>query len=114
MEESSTHKEIERLEARIEALADSIEQYRKIGSASKLTIAIGAAWLALMLLGVIPFTPAGFVIAAAATIGGIVLFGSNSATWKRTEAERQQAETLRTELIEQLEMRVVGERRLLH
>lgn len=112
--EDGAHDDIAALEARIEVLAESIEQCRTIALASKLTIAAGAAWLGLMLFGVTPSHPAGLVISLAASIGGIVLLGSNSSTWKEREVARRAAETIRTELIEQLELRVVGERRRLH
>jgi hypothetical protein len=112
MDNPDARDDIERLEARIETLADVIERCRMIALASKLAVAAGATWLALMLLGLAPFVPAGFIVAAAATIGGIVLFGSNFATWKESELARREAEALRTELIERLDLRGVGARRL--
>lgn len=111
---SDAHDDIETLEARIESLSDSIERCRRIGLIAKLTIAGGFVWLGLLLVGVIPFAPTGFVIASAAVIGGIVLFGSNSSTQKQHEAALREAETLRTELIELLELRPVGDYRRPH
>ena len=111
---SDAHDDIETLETRIESLSESIERCRRMGLIAKLTIAGGFAWLGLLLVGVIPFAPTGFVVATAAVIGGTVLFGSNSSTQKQHEAMRQEADAMRTELIEQLELRPVGEQRRLH
>ena len=47
--------------------------------------------------------------ALAATLGGIVLLGSNATTWTQSEAALHQSEALRAELIGRLEMRVVDE-----
>jgi outer membrane murein-binding lipoprotein Lpp len=111
MDDSGAHDDIETLEARIEALSESIERCRKMGLIAKLTIAGGFVWLGLLLLGVTAFAPTGFVIAIAAVIGGTVLFGANSSTQKQHEAMRHEAESLRTELIEHLELRPVGDHR---
>lgn len=114
MDEVSPGDAIESLEARIEALSESIERSRKIDLAAKLVIAAGGVWLVAMLAGLTSFVTAGFLVSAAAVIGGIVLFGSNASTLREAEAERQKAEAQRAELIEQLELRLVAEPRRLH
>lgn len=101
--------DIEQIEARIEALTASIERCRKTSLASKLTIAAGAVWFALVMLWIIPFNPTAFVAALAALLGGIVLLGSNTTTWAQTEADLHAAEAMRAELIGRIELRVVGE-----
>ena len=106
--------EIVELEARIEGLAESIERCRKLSFAAKLLIAAGAAWIALVLLGLIPFVPYMVIAAMAAAIGGIVLLGSNSTTWTQAATALQNAEATRAELIGRMEMRVVEERPTLH
>jgi hypothetical protein len=111
---SDPHDDIETLEARIESLSESIERCRKIGLVAKLAVAAGFVWLGLLLIGVTSFAPTGFIVAIIAVIGGTVLFGSNSSTQKEHEAALREAETLRTELIESLELRPVGEHRRLH
>lgn len=111
---SDPHDDIETLEARIESLSESIERCRKIGLVAKLAIAAGFVWLGLLLLGVVYFAPTGFIIAIVAVIGGTVLFGSNSSTQKEHEATLREAEALRTDLIERLELRPVGEQQRLH
>jgi hypothetical protein len=110
-DEAEAADEIQGLEARIEALAESIEKCRKISFTSKLTIAAGAVWLALMMIGAAPFGPAGLVVSIAAMIGGLVLAGSNSATWEQADAERRRAEARRTELIDSLHLTPVGDQR---
>jgi hypothetical protein len=104
---ASIHDEIARLEAESEAKAASLERCRKISIAARVAIAIGAAWLALVLVRVIPYAPVHFVGAIAAMLGGIVLFGSNSSTRKQTEAALAAAETRRSELIDRIELMVV-------
>jgi hypothetical protein len=42
------------------------------------------------------------------------MLGSNATTWKQTEAALRASQTMRDELIGQLDMRVVEERRTLH
>jgi hypothetical protein len=101
--------EIAQLEARIEALSESIERCVKISLAAKLAIAAGAIWLALMLLGVIPFVPETVIASIAAMIGGTVLLGSNATTWTQAETDLRAAEAMRAELIGRMELRVVGQ-----
>jgi hypothetical protein len=50
----------------------------------------------------------------AAVIGGIVLAGSNSTTWRQTEALLRNSEALRAEMIGGIEMRVVEESKTVH
>ncbi|HSP51243.1 MAG TPA: hypothetical protein VLN61_13895 [Pseudolabrys sp.] len=103
--------EIAQLEARSEALTESIERCRKISLAAKLTIAAGVIWIVLVLLGVIAFSPGTIIAAMAAVIGGIVLLGSNETTWIQTDAALHEAEAMRADLIGRIDMRVVGDER---
>jgi len=107
--DADAHDEIETLEARIEALSEAIERCRKISLVAKLTIAAGAIWLGLLLIGIVTFAPYALVAALAAMIGGTVLVGSNSTTWEQTQTALQSAEALRAELIERMQLRVIGE-----
>jgi len=109
MDDSDFRDEIAQLEARSEALAESIERCVKISLAAKLTIAAGAIWIVLVLLGVIPFFPGTIIAALAAVIGGTVLLGSNATTWTQAEADLRAAETTRADLIGRMELHVVGE-----
>jgi hypothetical protein len=109
------HQDIARIEAHIEALSESIERCRKFSYAAKLAIGAGAAWLTLVLLGVVTFVPYAVIAAMAATIGGVVLLGSNATTWTQTESALQASEKIRADLISRIEMRVIeGESPTVH
>ena len=115
MDDDDLRNEIALLEARSEALTESIERCRKISLTAKLTIAAGAIWIVLVLLGVIAFSPGTIIAAMAAVLGGIVLLGSNATTWTQTDAALHEAEAMRADLIGRMDMRVVGdERPILH
>lgn len=107
MDRPGTPTDIARIEARIEALQDAIVRCRKLAQAAKILIIAGAAWLVLTIVGLVPFMPTLLFASLAALIGGVVLLGSNSTTWKETEDELAASETLRLDLIEQLELRVI-------
>jgi hypothetical protein len=109
MDDDDFRDEIAQLEARSEALTESIERCRKISLAAKLTIAAGAIWIVLVLLGVIAFSPGTIIAAMAAVLGGIVLLGSNATTWTQTDAALHEAEAMRADLIGRIDMRVVDE-----
>ena len=114
MDESTAPADIARIEARIEALQETIARCRKIALAARIAIGAGAVWLALTLIGLVSFTAYMVVAAMAAAIGGVVLLGSNSTTWQQTEAALAASEAMRHDLIEQLQLRVVEERPTLH
>jgi hypothetical protein len=108
MNDDTAPHEIARLEDQIEALAESIEHCRKISFAAKIAIAGGALWFALVVLWILPFAPTPFVAALAATLGGVVLLGSNATTWNETEATLHQAEAARAEIIGTMNLRLVS------
>jgi hypothetical protein len=81
---------------------------RKAMLFSKVAIAAGGIWILSYLLGAISFDPAAMIGAIAATIGGVVIFGSNSSTSKQTTAAIKAAETRRAELIDMIDLRTVG------
>jgi hypothetical protein len=101
--------EITRLEARIAALTDAIERCRKISLAARLALTLGAVWLVLVLLKVIPFAPIHIIGAISAMLGGTVLYGSNSSTWKQTVAAIAEAEARRAELIDAMMLKTTAE-----
>jgi hypothetical protein len=109
MDDDDFRDQIAQLEARSAALTESIEHCRKISLAAKLTIAAGSIWIALVLLGVIAFSPGTIIAAMAAVLGGIVLLGSNATTWTQTDAALHEAEAMRADLIGRIDMRVVDE-----
>ncbi|MPZ56575.1 MAG: hypothetical protein GEU91_08780 [Rhizobiales bacterium] len=108
-DQSKVRDEIARLEARIEALAESLERCRTISLMARLILAAGTVWIVLMLTRAIPFAPFNIVGAISAGLGGIVLFGSNASTWKQTEAAIAEAEALRGELIDRIALKTAEE-----
>jgi hypothetical protein len=108
MDEDDPREEISRLEARIEELAGTIENCRKIIAAAKAAIGLGAALLVAIVVGVIHFDPTLFMVAVAALLGGIVLFGSNNSTAAQNSAELKAAEAQRAALINQIDLTIVG------
>jgi len=114
MDDDISSDDIARIEERIEELREGIARCRKLSVAAKLAIGVGAIWLVLTLLWLVPYVPFMAVGAMASVIGGIVLLGSNSTTWTETEAALTASEAMRAEWIGRKEMRVVGESRVLH
>ncbi len=111
VQDGDPHDEIARLELRIEELAASVERCRKFKLASQIAIASGALWMVATLIGAIRFDGVAMMAALSAVIGGIVVFGSNNATWSQVSAALKDAEARRAALIGRLELRVVGEGR---
>jgi hypothetical protein len=99
--------QIERLETRIEALAERAEQCRKIIVFAKATIAVGVLVLAAIVVGALKFSPVAMICGIAAVIGGIVARGSNRTTMDETLRRMRAAETERAALIGRVELRVV-------
>jgi type II secretory pathway component PulM len=102
--------EISLIEARLEELAEVAERCRKIILASKAAIAIGAALLLAMLLGLFWSNPVAAIGSIAAVLGGIVSLGSNVSTLRQTMADIGAAEVLRSDLIDRIDLRLVGDR----
>jgi outer membrane murein-binding lipoprotein Lpp len=107
MQDPELTDEISDLEARIEELSASLERSRKFILAAKLAMLIGATWMLAAVLGVLDSAPAATIVAVSAIIGGIVLFGSTTATVNQISDAIQDAEARRAELIGQLELRAV-------
>jgi hypothetical protein len=101
--------EIPEIEARIEELAEIAERCRKIILASKAAIAGGVALLLIMMLGLFGVSQVAALGSIALVLGGIVSLGSNVSTLRQTEAAISAAESLRSDLIGRIELRVVGD-----
>jgi hypothetical protein len=99
--------QISDIEARIEALAETAERCRKFILASRIAIGGGCALLLLMVLGVLGAGAVVLLGSIALVLGGIVSLGSNISTLRQTSATINAAEALRSELIGEIDLRVV-------
>jgi hypothetical protein len=110
MAEDNPIDEISLIEARIEELAEVAERCRKIILVSKAAIAIGVALPLAMMLGLLGSNQVAAIGAIAAVLGGIVSLGSNVSTLRQTMTAMSAAEVLRSDLIDRIDLRVVGDR----
>src|SRR5207302_11330906 len=110
MTDNDPSDEISLIEERLEELAEISERCRKIILVSKAAIAGGAALLLVMILGVFGSSQVAALGSIAAVLGGIVSLGSNVSTLRQTSDAISAAETLRSDLISRIDLRVVGER----
>jgi hypothetical protein len=101
------HREIERLEARIEGLSERLESCRKFILAARIAVAGGGVLLVAMLFGALRFDPTAMTAAAAAVLGGIVVWGSNRSTADEAARDLATAEADRAALIDQLNLRTL-------
>ena len=99
---------LSRIEADIDQLARTLDQCHKAMRLAKVMIAVGAIWLLAYFLGAIRFDPTLMVGAIAATIGGVVILGSNSSTSQETKAAMEAAANERNELIDMICPRAVS------
>ena len=109
MAEDDPSDEISLIEERLEELAEVSERCRKIILVSKAAIAGGVALLLVTMLGLFGSNQAVALGSIAAVLGGIVSLGSNVSTLRQTTDAISAAETLRSDLIERIDLRVVGE-----
>jgi len=109
MADDDLHDQILGLEAQIEELTEVIESCRKLILVSKIAIASGGIWLLAFTFGAIRFDTVAMIGAISAVIGGTVVFGSNTSTSKQAAADIKAAEALRAELIDKINLQLVGE-----
>ena len=110
MAEDDPINEISLIEARLEELAEVAERCRKIILVSKAAMAIGFAVLLVMMLGLFPSNEVAAIGSIAAVLGGIVSLGSNVGTLRQTMAAMSAAERLRSDMINRIDLRMVGDR----
>jgi len=104
--------EISRIEAQLEELAVVSERCRKIIFVSKAAIAGGLVLLLFLMLGLFGSNQVAAIGSIAVVVGGIVSLGSNVGTLQQTMAAISAAETLRSDLISSIDLRVVGDTRV--
>jgi hypothetical protein len=107
MADDDLHDQISSLEAHIDELTGVIESCRKL--ILKVAIAAGGIWLLAFTFGAIRFDSVAIIGAISAVIGGTVVFGSNTSTSKQAAADIKAAEALRAELIDKINLQLVGE-----
>jgi len=109
MDEDDPTDEISRIEARLEELAETSERCRKIILVSKVAIAGGVTLLLVTMLGLFGSNAVAALGSIAVVLGGIVSLGSHVSTLQQTMAAISAAEVLRSDMISQIDLRVIGE-----
>ncbi len=102
----SAQAEIERLEARMDALRDQIESCRKAIMISRVALAVAAALFAATLLALIRSTPL-LLLAIAGAMAGFVGVGSNRTTAEQARVELAARRAERDALIDGLAPRIL-------
>lgn len=110
IDEDNPIDEISRIEAQLDELAEVAERCRKIILVSKAAIAGGVALLLVTMLGLFGSSQVTAIGSIAVMIGGIVSLGSNVSTLRETMAAMSAAEVLRSDLISNIDLRVIGDR----
>ena len=99
--------EIAELEREIEALAERVEQCRKVSLLARALIGVGGALLVLVLLGAGGRSPAVLVLGFAGALGGVALLGTNRGTLGEIRDAIRRREGRRAELIGAMRLRLV-------
>ncbi len=107
MDDDAHIAEIEKLEVRIEALAEEANACRKLILASRVALIIGCVWIVASIVGVMRMDALQLVTIFTLIIGGIVFFGSNKSTLEEKLAQLREAEAKRAELIGAIRLRIV-------
>lgn len=106
-DDAELREEIVRLEGEIERLAETMESCRKLILASKLAAAVAGILIVVALVGVINLDPALLIGAFGVLLGAFVVFGSNRSTLDQAVAASKAAEQRRTQLIGQIDLRLI-------
>jgi hypothetical protein len=109
-DDAELREEIVGLEADIERLAETIESCRKLILIAKAALTVAGLLVVAALFGAITLDPAVLIAAFGVVLGGVVVYGSNASTLEQARSETKAAELRRSELIGQIDLRVVGGR----
>jgi hypothetical protein len=109
MSHTELHDAISRLEARLEELAESQANCRKMIMASRFAVGGAGLWLMGMIFGVFTAEAVQLTTAISVFLGGIVFFGSNTSTLEQTSASIQSLEAERASMIEGARLRLVSD-----
>lgn len=99
--------EIEKLEARIETLAEEANACRKLILASRVALILGCVWIAASFIGLMRMDALQLVTIFTLIIGGIVFYGSNTSTLEEKLTQLREVDAKRAELIGAIRLRVV-------
>src|SRR5262249_45774860 len=91
--------QIARVEMQIDELSDAAARCRKIRLISQIAIVAGGTWLVVTAIGVIGSDPIDLMAAISGVIGGIVMYGSNTTTWRGGHAAMKKDEGTRAGLV---------------
>ena len=101
--------EIERLEAQIDELRESIQRSRRLVVAGRACGFAGAALLICLMLGLATFTPVRMIVGISVALGGLVLMGSSVGSTKQLELSLKRTEDERNAAIDALEFIELGD-----
>jgi hypothetical protein len=101
----NSHKEIEDLEAEIEALADAAARCRKILAGARALVIAGCLLFVGFVLGILRFDALALVLGLAAVPAGIALYGSNRRTLDDLQADIAKRTEKRRAIIDGLDLR---------
>ncbi len=107
--EPTPAEQIERLEAQIDELRESLQRSRKLVAAGRACASAGAALLIGLMLGLATFTPVRMIVATTVALGGLVLMGSSVGSTKQLELSLKQTEDERNAAIDALEFVEIGD-----
>ena len=99
--------EIEKLEARIETLAEEANACRKLILASRVALILVCVWIVASFVGLVRMDALQLVTIFTLIIGGIVFYGSNTSTLEEKLTQLREVEAKRAELIGAIRLRVV-------
>jgi hypothetical protein len=101
--------QIAALEAEMESLSEKAERCRKIIVLGKVGAIAGGLVLIALSVGLFRSNAVLLVASITASLGGIALAGSSQSTLEGLVASLKQRERLRTEIIDRLKLRTVGD-----
>jgi hypothetical protein len=104
------HHQIADLEADIDALSDEAERCRKSMIVAKIAVVGGLLVFGASLLGLIWSDPIALVVGIAATLAGIVFYGSSRSTREQVAGKIKLCEARRAELIDGMDLSTVQAR----
>ncbi len=107
--EPTPAEQIERLEAQIDELRESLQRSRRLVVAGRAGAFAGAALLICLMLGLATFTPVRLIAGITVALGGLVLMGSSVGSTKQLELSLKQTEDERNAAIDALEFVEIGD-----